>query len=292
MMKGKDSKALIKILVPIDFSETSIKAMNYAVSLAKTLNSEVVLYHSIDIPVVASGDMVVVADFTQLENDAKVELEKLKLSALSKNDKLRISFQYSTGVSSQEILKKSVEEDIDLIIMGSNGKSGLVETVMGSVTKNVMTNCTCPVLTVPINTLEKYPEKVVFATNFDEHELQALFLLAELLRPFNSEIHLVHIGEYGDMKHQDQLLAYFRGQVRTNINYEKIFYHLLGGKDIESAIEKFIIENKIDWLAIAKRKRNFFDRFTTQSLTNHLHQHSSVPMLVFHTVTKSGTPLF
>ena len=94
------------------------------------------------------------------------------------------------------------------------------------------------------------------------------------------------------MKSQDELLTYFRGQVTANINYDNIKFHLLKGDDVEDTIESFIVGNKIEWLAIAKRKRNFFDFVTSKSLTNKLHHHSYVPLLVFHTAVHSGTPLF
>jgi len=291
-MKITDPSSLRKILVPTDFSITSKRALNYAASLAQSLYSEIVIFHVIDVPVVTSGDMVFPVDYSSLETDAAVQLQNEKADLLSKYGNLSVSVSHSTGVATQEILQKSLKESFDMVIMGSNGTSGLVEAVFGSVTKNVIANCSCPVLTVPLNAPDTKPEKVAFATNFDEHELQSLFLLAEMLKPFDAEIHLLHVGEIKDMKHQDQLLNYFRGQVRTNINYENIRFHLIGGSDVEDEIEKFVISNKMDWLAIAKRKRNFFDRLTTKSLTNQMHHHSYLPLLVFHTTNKSATPLF
>ena len=287
-----NSAPLRRILVPVDFSITSERALNYAASLSTVLKSEVVIFHVIDVPIVSSGDMVFTVDFSELQKDSTAQLEKIQMEIASKYPGINTSFENVTGIAAQEILKKSQDGGFDLVIMGSNGTSGVNEVIFGSVAKHVIANCTCPVLTVPSNAPAHAPEKVAFATNFDEHELQSIFLLAEILKPFNTEINLIHVGETGDMKQQDQMLNYFRGQIRTNINYENIRYHLVGGDDIEDAIEKFTIANKMDWLAIAKRKRNFFDKLTTRSLTNKIHHHSYLPLLVFHTATKSATPLF
>ena len=289
-MNIQDPSLIRKILVPIDFSETSQRALNYAASLAHSLLSELVVFHVIDVPVVTSGDMVFAVDYSALEKDSIAQLEIQKVELLSKYGNLNISIACATGVAVHEILQKSLNNNFDLVVMGSNGSSGLMEVVFGSVTKSVIANCNCPVLALPLNAPDSHPQKIAFATNFDEHELQSLFLLAEIARPFDAEINLLHVGEIKDMKHQDQLLNYFRGQVRTNINYEKIRYHLIGAHEVEDAIEKFIVENEMDWLAIAKRKRNFFDLLTTKSLTNQIHHHSYVPLLVFHTTNKSGTP--
>jgi nucleotide-binding universal stress UspA family protein len=286
------STQLKKILVPTDFSETSIRAMNYAASLASNLHAEIILFHSVVAPVIAGGDMVFTADVSAIRNDAQEQLEKMKEELMSKYLKLNVSVSISVGVPAQDIVQKCNNDAIDMVIMGSNGTSGFVEVVFGSVTRSVIGNCPCPVLTVPVNAPDTYPSKVAFATNFDDHELQSLFLLTEMLKPFKTEINLIHVGPTADMKSQDELLAYFRGQVRANINYENIRYHLLNGNDVEDTIEKFIVGSKIDWLAIAKRKRNFFDLITSKSLTNKLHHHSYIPLLVFHTAIQSGTPLF
>lgn len=286
------SNQLKKILVPLDFSETSVRAMNYAASLAFNLKSEIILFHTVVVPVVTSGDMVFATDVTALQNDAIAHLEKAKAELLSQYTKLTISINSTIGVPANEINLKCKNDGIDMVIMGSNGTSGMVQVVFGSVTRSVIANCPCPVLTVPINAPNTYPGKVAFATNFDDHELQSLFLLTEMLRSFGTEIHLIHVGNGSDMKSQDDLLTYFRGQVRANINYENIKYHILKGDDVEDTIESFIVGNKMEWLAIAKRKRNFFDMITSKSLTNKLHHHSYVPLLVFHTAVQSGTPLF
>ena len=283
---------LKKILIPTDFSETSEKAMNYAAYLASRLNSEIILFHNIDVPIVSSGDMVFTGDVSELQKIASAQLKKTSAELKAKYPQLNVSYTVSIGVASQEILLKCKTEGFDLVIMGSNGTSGVFEVIFGSVTKAVIANCSCPVLTVPLNSSETSPVKVAFATNFDDHELQSLFLLTELLRPFKSEINVIHVGKISDMKKQDDLLTYFRGQVQANINYENIRYHVLESDDVEIALEEFILENKMEWLAIAKRKRNLFDQLTSKSLTNKLHHHSYIPLLVFHATTPSGTPLF
>ena len=286
------STQLKKILVPLDFSETSLHAMKYAASLALKLNSEIVLFHTVGVPVVTSGDMVFTTDVSALQKDAIVQLEKAKAELLNIGHKLNVSISLAIGVPANEINLKCKEDGIDLVIMGSDGTSGVIEVVFGSVTRSVIANCPCPVLTVPLNAPNTFPGKVVFATNFEDHELQPLFLLTEMLKPLRTEIHLIHVDSTADMKSQDELLTYFRGQVTANINYDNIKFHLLKGDDVEDTIESFIVGNKIEWLAIAKRKRNFFDLVTSKSLTNKLHHHSYVPLLVFHTAVHSGTPLF
>lgn len=287
-----DTKVLRKILVPTDFSSAASRALNYAASLSVSLNSEIVVFHVIDVPVVSTNDMAFPVNYSELEQNAVNLLEKTKTEIIAKYGNLKISTVFTIGIATQEILQKSLKEGFDLVVMGTQGKSGMLEVVFGSVTKNIIGNCPCPVLVVPDHAPNNQPSKIAFATNFDDHELQSLFLLAELLRPFDTEINLVHIGDVGDMKQQDELLTYFRGQVRTNINYEKIRYHIISGKDVEDSLEQFIVSNKMDWIAIAKRKRNFFDKLTSRSLTNKLQNHSFVPILVFHTSTRSTTPFF
>ena len=292
MMASISSKSIRKILIPIDFSKTSEHAVDMATSIALDLNADLILFHAIDVPIVSSGDMVFVVDFVELEIEAKTKMERIKADILSNHPSLIVKTKLAKGSAAQEIVLAGSDLNIDLVVMGSNGHSAVHDFAIGSVTKILLANCKCPVLAVPLSSPTDHPAKVVFATNFDDHELQAIFLLSEIVRPFKSEILLVHVGESHDIKEQDVLLNYFRGQIHSNINYENISYHFLSTRDIEISLENFLKENKADWFSIAKRKRNLFDQLTSTSLTQKLHRHIEIPMLVFQTINNSGTPLF
>ncbi len=287
-----ESKSIHKILVPVDFSETALNALNYACSLSLVYQSELIIYHVNEAPILLTNELAVAADYSLMEKEANERLEDIQLKMIAKYPKLLCSYGYSVGISSMEILKKVETEQIDLIIMGTNGASGLSEVLIGSITQKVSAESSCPVLVIPSQTSVHNPEKIVFATNFDDHELQAIFLLTELVRPFKTEINVVHIGDSADLKNQNLKLDYFRGQVTTNITYDKLTFDLVTGSNIEEALEQFVANNNADWLAVAKRKRNFFDRLTSSSLSKKLSFHTNVPLLVFHTNPKSGTPFF
>ena len=122
-MKITDPSSLRKILVPTDFSITSKRALNYAASLAQSLYSEIVIFHVIDVPVVTSGDMVFPVDYSSLEKEAEIQLQKDKADLLSKYGNLSVSVSHANGVATQEILQKSLKESFDMVIMGSNGTS-------------------------------------------------------------------------------------------------------------------------------------------------------------------------
>lgn len=287
-----ESKSIHKILVPVDFSETAVNALDYACSLSTVYKSEVIIYHVNEAPILLTNELAIAADYSVMEKEANDRLKDIQLKMIAKYPLLLCSNSYSVGISSMEILKKIETDQIDLVVMGTNGASGISEVLIGSITQKVSAESTCPVLVIPAQTSVHNPEKIVFATNFDDHELQAIFLLSELVRPFKTEIDVVHIGDAADLKSQNLKLDYFRGQVTTNISYEKLKFDLVTGDNVEEALEKFVANNNADWLAVAKRKRNFFDRLTSTSLSKKLSFHTNVPLLVFHTNPKSGTPFF
>lgn len=285
-------KPIHKILVPTDFSAPSFKALNYACSLGLTYGSEIVIFHVNEAPVMLTNELAVSADYSGMEKEFMARFEQLRNDLLVKYPGIRCNYRYCVGVAAAEIISMSSKEGFDLIVMGTNGATGLTEVLIGSITQKVAANSECPVLAVPSDAPANKPFRIAFATNFDDHELQSIFLLTEIVRPFDTEITIVHIGDPANLKKENENFDYFRGQVMTNISYDKIDFKIVSGRDREAELENFIVINKMDWLAIAKRKRNFFDRLTSTSLSNKMTFHANIPILIFHTTNKSGTPLF
>lgn len=281
-----------KILVPTDFSAPAFKALNYAASLAQEFGAHVVLLHVNEAPMLVASEMAFAIDYTEMDKELMANLEAEKKKIIDSYKFADISVAYTKGVAAVEIVSFTEREHIDLVVMGVKGSSMLNEILIGSLTTRIISKSTCPVLAVPIDAPSHKPEKVAFATNFNDHELQPLFVLSEMLRPFNTEIMVVHVNDGKEPGSAHDVPEFFVKQVRANIPYDKITFHSTSEGTVEHALEKFIRENNIDWLATAKRKRNFFERLTTRSLTSELAFHTHVPLLAFHIHIPEGIPMF
>ncbi len=143
---------LQKILCPIDFSENSLEALRYAAHTALKENATVYLIHIVDSRVYDYGgpiyEPVMPAMKPVIDQASKDQLRDKLLEKVPKEIEGRVETVVSFGVPFVEIIKAARDYDIDLIIMGTHGRSGISHMLIGSVAEKVVRKAPCPVLTV------------------------------------------------------------------------------------------------------------------------------------------------
>jgi universal stress protein A len=138
---------LKRILVGVDFSKHSENAVRYAVAFAEALGAELHLLHVVPGPVAYTRMYVPPEDWLVEERDAaRRELERLPGVQAQAN--VSVLREVRSGSPLVEIVQYAREANIDLIVMGTHGRSGLAHLLLGSVAENVVRQAPCPVLTV------------------------------------------------------------------------------------------------------------------------------------------------
>ena len=133
---------LKKILVPVDFSDCSIKALEYAIPFAKQFDAELVLLNVIEpYPPVPQMELVDV----EMIQDSLRDLETLREEV---GDDILCRSDVRTGIPHVEIVQEAKQNGIDLIILATHGYKGLSHVFLGSTAEKVVRNAPCPVLTV------------------------------------------------------------------------------------------------------------------------------------------------
>jgi nucleotide-binding universal stress UspA family protein len=138
------------ILFATDFSEISEYAFDYAYTLAKKLNSKLIIMHVINEPVDLRGFYVPHISFESLEKEIEEAAEKMmnkfcsgKLVDLAGTETVIVS-----GIPYDEILAKADEEKVSLIVLGTHGRAGLDHLLFGSTAERVVRRSRCPVMTI------------------------------------------------------------------------------------------------------------------------------------------------
>ena len=140
-----------RILVPVDFSENSRVALDWAMSFADKLDANVVLFHAFEIPDVmkepAQRHLLLNEDMI---GRAKEEVVKELQTFADKydGDRITVAPEIGDGKPFVEIIKAAKKYDVDLIVMGTHGRTGLQSMLIGSVAEKVVRKAPCPVLTV------------------------------------------------------------------------------------------------------------------------------------------------
>lgn len=144
-LKPHPNFRLKKILVPVDFSDRSRKALQYALGMAEEFQAELILVHVVQpYPIVTEMPGTMAELQAQLEKNAFSQLAKLNDSI--KGVASRGLLQ--TGQPVHHILKVALEEDVDLIVVATHGRTGLAHVVLGSVAERIVRHAHCPVLVV------------------------------------------------------------------------------------------------------------------------------------------------
>ncbi|MFN8256634.1 MAG: universal stress protein [Bacteroidales bacterium] len=284
-----------RILVPVDFSEASKNACQYAIGLAKFLDAEIMLLHAYYFPVVNAIDygdglsFVVGLDdtITQIAEKAKqgiVELYEELLAEIKIKNYLnvKLNFTLANGNPIHEIMNMYINYRPDMIIMGTHGKSAAEKEHFGSVAIHTINEVKIPLLTIPENAKFKGIGKIniLYATSFDESDYKAIKKLMTLIYLFDVKVFFVHIGKKDDT-----------GKQKLEMNKE-LFCNLYPGYEcvceiiedvnVTDALERFIDDQAIDIIAMTTHKRNFFSQLIHPSFTRKMFFKSKIPMLVFH----------
>ncbi|CUU03934.1 Nucleotide-binding universal stress protein, UspA family [Candidatus Kryptobacter tengchongensis] len=138
-----------KILLPTDLSPASISAFKYAKSLAEKYGASIYVLHVLEnIPILAihALDLTLERIEKNMAENAKIQLEKIVKENLKTKNKVQIFIR--KGVVDEEIVKFADEKKVDLIVMGTHGRTGIEYTILGSIAEKIVRRAKCPVLTV------------------------------------------------------------------------------------------------------------------------------------------------
>jgi nucleotide-binding universal stress UspA family protein len=142
--------AIKKILVPTDFSDLSLEAVHYAMSLSEMYGADLVLFHTVDdAPVLAFQTMEITSEFV-LDDTAKTAERHLEEFARSHDIRSHygLTLAVRRGNPYDEITRYAKEENVDLIVMATHGRTGLAHALLGSVAEKVVQHADIPVLTI------------------------------------------------------------------------------------------------------------------------------------------------
>lgn len=270
----------MKILLPTDFSKLSKVAVLYAAKLAKKLNAEIVLIHAVFInsPPRAQAALKTNQILDAMIDNAKQDFEYLTNEVKQEaGNKIGISYKIVKGYPVEDVIETFAHNnDIDLIIMGTKGASGLIKVLIGSNATAVIGNSNIPVIAVPEHARFNNIKHIVYASDMLalNKEVKTLIQFAQL---FDSFIHILHIVSSNSKKKIDKIKI--QNDLISKYNYPHISVHVLLNDDIVEAIDEYIADVKADLVAMFTHKPTFFEKLFGKSVTREMAFHSWIPLL-------------
>lgn len=167
-----------RILYPTDLSSSAEHAYGYAVQLAGALDAELHVLH------------VVIPDLEDLVEEARHE----RLTPSDPPAGVSVVTAIRAGESaSGEILAYAEAEGVDLIVMGTRGRTGLGRLLLGSVAEIVVRESTCPVITVPTRAPSMATQRVLAAIDFSDYSRTTLAHAAAMAELFDAPLDVIHV---------------------------------------------------------------------------------------------------
>ncbi|WP_353779419.1 universal stress protein [Winogradskyella sp. 3972H.M.0a.05] len=271
-----------QILLLTDFSDNSRNAINYALEFFKGEPCQFHVMHVHKMGTFTSDDLMMSSESNIYDSIVKAPKEKLvRLVNSLKNSFKNSNYTFETIVDfddftdavNQVVTSKSIE----LVIMGTNGKTGAKEVIFGSNTLNVVRNVHCNTLVIPENYKYKAPKTALLPLNTkDTVHGSSINRLKQFLQAYNLDFKVLRVNPDGKEHPEFKLFD------RSNLEDLKYDYFIINDVPLHYAVNSFIQLKNIDVAVILVKDEGFFDRLFSGSAVTKLSNSLKLPMLVLH----------
>lgn len=268
-----------RILFPTDFSDNARNALPYALEIARNTGAELHLLHSIE----ESYDFGPMAEEirTSIRNKVSETLQGLteEIGEKRRFEKLVTRSHLQSGRAMYAISEEAEKLDIDLIVMGTKGRSGLQKILFGSTTADIISHSTIPVLAVPRKAVSSGLERILFATNYENGDLEALEYVIKLAEMFDSEITVLHASG-GDALKDEIMLRGFRELVREAFAFQRINFEKSTSVSFFEAVADKVEQNMVSLLVMMQYQKHLSPLKRKRVHIKDMSYYSEVPLLV------------
>ena len=278
------------ILIATDFSANAAHSAEYGYQLAKQFKASVILCNAFAIPVeMPQANMVAwpVYEPDEIIKSCADDLKKLK-EILEKSDfdgyHPPVTCLNVAGALQDAINDVVNHNDIELIVMGTHGASGLSGLILGNHSRGMIGNTSRPLLLIPPTTKVHPAKKIAFATDLENiaNDLDAIYKLINYAKLLNAELLLHYVAEpkYHTAGLKKQLSETVE-ELSDRANYSLMDYRLVKSATVESGLKWLGEHEEIDMLAMVHRPHNFLEAMINGSHTQKIAARITIPLLIF-----------
>ncbi|WP_179352566.1 universal stress protein [Winogradskyella vidalii] len=273
-----------KIIVPVDFSEHSEFALEAAAGLAQKFGAELIVLHMLEL-----SNAVLSSASEALNQEAVFYLKLAEQKFEAFLDK-----PYLEGIKVNPIVKhfkvwsevNNVVKELNasLVVMGSQGASGIKEVLIGSNTEKVVRHADVPVLVIKHNPILLDFENVVFACDFSEETVQPYLKAKDTFSKLGAIMHLVYVnspdGNFKSSSEIDKKITNFLKKAEGDLDNLNAI-NVVSDYSIEKGILNFANVIGADLIAVATHGRKGLSHFFEGSVSEDIANHSTLPVMTF-----------
>lgn len=265
------------ILVPIDLSDYSVVTLRYAAGLAQFLGSEGLHVIHVFTPQ-ATADALSVPPVAKMMKDREDMLNQW-VEENSKDIKVNITKELCLGFAADEIVSQSKSHE--LLVMGCQGETDLLEEVFGSVSSSVAQRSHCPTILVPKRAEFSEYRNIVYASNSLSLSRRAVLKLMDFNELFHARVHFVNVSEGEELspREREKLFAPLFANPHPEFSFETAE---VKAESVHAGLKDYLEKNAVDLSIMVTKKRGFWQRLFHRSETKQFALHPVTPLMVLH----------
>ena len=275
-----------RVLIPTDFSENAWNATCYALRFFQGENITFHFLH-IDISLQVLKDTGLhsagLSYKGTVSEGIQVKMQQWVTKARMEDPNTKHSFEHAIlQAPFVEGIRVYLDtNDIQFIVMGTKGVSGLKEMTIGSKTGAIITRVKCSILVVPEKALFKEPLNIGFPTDFNLlYRDKIINTLRDIAKIHHSAIKVLRVAQ--TEKPLDNYQNSNRNVLKEYLSEIPHSFHVIENPNLENALQLFISTMQIDMVAMIAKNLNFFERILFKPKVAQISYHMHIPFLVLH----------
>jgi nucleotide-binding universal stress UspA family protein len=269
-----------RILIPTDFSKTSLLALEHAAFMARLFKADIYLFHALEMSETVYtiyNPAVMDEEFKEAEKIAKKLLNDLAVK-LKKEYGVSIKTLFTTGRAYTEIVEAVKEHAIDLVVMGTHGAKGFNEFFIGSNSHKTVTVCPCPVITVQTHAKKLGFTNIVLPIDDSMHSREKVNYAITIAKKYAAKIHVLGLqNENTDPnKFKIKLESVEKVIKKANLPYE---IKSVKGDNAASTAMKYSKKVKADLIVVLTDHESRLTGMFLGAFAKQIVNHSPIPVM-------------
>jgi nucleotide-binding universal stress UspA family protein len=265
----------MKIIVATDFSENANNALEFGIALAEKKGGKIILVHAIE-PVL---DPLVqgALGMEKIHDDAKALME----DTIAMHPHANLEFEYiiQEGTASLLVSRTAREINALLVVVGTQGTSGILNTLIGSTTINLIKACSVPILVVPSESLAMQVQRIVLGLEFTDRENKFIDWAIDMSQRWGRRLEFVHVQTKDDFEEEAGLLKLEKYVLENHQGIPMKIHTFYATTPVEG-LDQFLEENENVILVMCHEHKNLWEQILSRSQTIEMLFHSKVPLLI------------
>lgn len=281
-------RAIKNILVPVDFSENSKAAYEFAVGLADDLKATINVVHILNefnSPTPLADTLIVPTsenNFEEKLNEFLAE-EESEMGAVLTKKRVNVNSEVIFGNVASTIINLSKSGNYDLLVMGITGDRNFGEHLFGSTASDVSQKAGCPVLLLPKNYQYTGILDILYACDFDHTSTTQIKQVADTAEYFDANVNLVFVREtFNEDKNYDKNIAEIGKTFNTYAPNVEFRAEIIDEDSVVDGVNEYCRENSVDMVVVVTKNRSFWNKFIHSSTTKQMALYAEEPVLILH----------